>query len=396
MDQAFRFGYSTKNIPIPSQKEFKLQLIHSVRKFFDIICWRLEFIKNPVEKNEDKKTFDFKSIKAVPRHEELEPVQEALYDLIENIKFRKHNDPFQSKLKKDLEDIKNETKVIVKADKTSNYYKLETKEYQSILEKNIHKEYKKATDRDICAPREAHAKVVEELELEEKVFETQKRECFVTLKDHKPSFRNNPSCRLLNPCKPEIGHISKQFLETVVKNVKEETNLVQWKNAPEVIQWFKKIENKRKKSFIQFDMESFYPSITEPLLRDSINWASRITPISDFEKQVIFSSRNSLLYHNGEAWTKKGDTNFDVTMGSYDGAEVCDLVGLFILSKLQNLGISSLGLYRDDGLAVSDKTPRQNDILKKKICEVFRKLNLSITISANQNEVDFLVKFSEN
>ena len=112
MDQAFRFGYSTKNIPIPSQKEFKLQLIHSVRKFFDNICWRLEFIKNPVEKNEEKKTFDFKSIKAVPRHEELEPMQEALYDLIENIKFRKYNDPFQSKLKKDLEDIKNEVDFI--------------------------------------------------------------------------------------------------------------------------------------------------------------------------------------------------------------------------------------------------------------------------------------------
>ena len=39
---------------------------------------------------------------------------------------------------------------------------------------------------------------------------------------------------------------------------------------------------------------------------------------------------------------------------------------------------------------MSDKTPRQNDILKKKICEVFKKINLSITISANQNEVDFL------
>ena len=45
-------------------------------------------------------------------------------------------------------------------------------------------------------------------------------------------------------------------------------------------------------------------------------------------------------------------------MGSFDGAEVCDLVGLFVLSKLQPLGLSSVGLYRDDGLAVSDKTPR--------------------------------------
>ena len=112
--------------------------------------------------------------------------------------------------------------------------------------------------------------------------------------------------------------------------------------------------------------------------------------ITDFGKEVIFSSRNSLLYNNGVAWTKKEDKNFDVTMGSLDGAEICDLVGLFILSKLQNIGLSSVGLYRDDGLAVADRTPRQNDMLKKKICEVFRKVGLSITITANQNEVDFL------
>ena len=77
-------------------------------------------------------------------------------------------------------------------------------------------------------------------------------------------------------------------------------------------------------------------------------------------------------------------------MGSLDGAEICDQVGLFILSKLQNIGLSSVGLYRDDGLAVADKTPRQKDILNKKICEVFRKVGHSITITANQNKVDFL------
>ena len=31
-------------------------------------------------------------------------------------------------------------------------------------------------------------------------------------------------------------------------------------------------------------------------------------------------------------WIKKsGDSDFDVTMGSFDGAELCELVGLFIL-----------------------------------------------------------------
>ena len=30
-------------------------------------------------------------------------------------------------------------------------------------------------------------------------------------------------------------------------------------------------------------------------------------------------------------WVKKGERNFDVSMGAYDGAEVCELIGSFML-----------------------------------------------------------------
>ena len=389
MDQVFRFGYSTKNIPLPSHKEYKLQLVHSIRKFFDNISWRVHFFKNPSDK-EEKETFGFKSIRKVPRHDELAPVQDALYALVKDIKFGRYSDTFQSKLKNDLEDIKNETKVIVKGDKTSNYYKLEKEQYHDLLERNIQKEYKKTDENSVKVPVTAHKEIVDNLDLSERVFATQKRQCFVTLKDHKPNFQNNPSCRLLNPCKPEIGRISKKILERVVSSVKRKTELNQWKNTSEVIEWFKKIKNKEKKSFILFDLVSFYPSITEPLLREALEWAATIANISESEKEIIMKCKNSLLYHKGEPWTKKGDKNFDVTMGSYDGAESCDIVGLFILSKLQHLGLYSVGLYRDDGLAVSTKTARQNELLKKKIGELFGSLNLSITIEANKKVVDFL------
>ena len=40
---------------------------------------------------------------------------------------------------------------------------------------------------------------------------------------------------------------------------------------------------------------------------------------------------------------------FDVTMGSYDEAEICELVDLFILNNLgQKIGKENIGLYRDD------------------------------------------------
>jgi hypothetical protein len=56
-------------------------------------------------------------------------------------------------------------------------------------------------------------------------------------------------------------------------------------------------------------------------------------------------------------WEKIGPVNFDVPMGSYDGAEVCELVGLYILHKLTSgktpiFEKGNCGIYRDDGLAI--------------------------------------------
>ena len=58
-------------------------------------------------------------------------------------------------------------------------------------------------------------------------------------------------------------------------------------------------------------------------------------------------------------------------MESYDGAEICELIGLSILSILGKVDeLQNVGLYRDDGLAclykfsgpVSEKTP--NEIIR--------------------------------
>ena len=48
-------------------------------------------------------------------------------------------------------------------------------------------------------------------------------------------------------------------------------------------------------------------------------------------------SRKSLLFSNSDAWIKKSGDMFDVTMGSFDGAEICELVGLYLLDKLSLL-----------------------------------------------------------
>ena len=78
-------------------------------------------------------------------------------------------------------------------------------------------------------------------------------------------------------------------------------------------------------------------------------------------------------------------------MGSWEGAEVCDLIGLYCLSlcESENLGIR-IGLYRDDGLCECDKRPQQIEAIKKKLCQIFRNLGLNISIEANKKVVNFL------
>ena len=77
-------------------------------------------------------------------------------------------------------------------------------------------------------------------------------------------------------------------------------------------------------------------------------------------------------------------------MGSFDGAETCELVGSYLLSKLSTEHGNQIGLYRDDGLAALNKTPKEIDNIKKQICATFASHNLKLTIEANKKCVDYL------
>jgi hypothetical protein len=144
---------------------------------------------------------------------------------------------------------------------------------------------------------------------------------------------------------------------------------------------------------MQFDIVDFYPSITENLLMDAINYAAQHTDVSDKDIEIIMHARKSLLFNKDEPWIKKtNDSTFDVTMGSYDGAEACELVGLYILPTLQDiLPDSSVGLYRDDGLgALHNLSAQALDRKRKDVIEHFRKIGLKITIEVNLKTVNFL------
>ena len=78
-------------------------------------------------------------------------------------------------------------------------------------------------------------------------------------------------------------------------------------------------------------------------------------------------------------------------MGSYDGAETCELVELYILHLLsQRFTKESIGLYRDDGLAAIKLSGPQADRARKDIIEIFKQCGLRVTIDILLKETDFL------
>ena len=52
-------------------------------------------------------------------------------------------------------------------------------------------------------------------------------ECFISLKDHKPNFTNNPKTRVINPTKMEIGRFSKSILDNLNSKLRNITSLME-------------------------------------------------------------------------------------------------------------------------------------------------------------------------
>ena len=79
-------------------------------------------------------------------------------------------------------------------------------------------------------------------------------------------------------------------------------------------------------------------------------------------------------------------------MGSFDGCEVCELVGLYMLDGLSSIcDKEDAGLYRDDGLAAFENlSGPEATRMAKKIIKLFKDNNLGITIETNLKKTDFL------
>ena len=303
-------------------------------------------------------TKDFKSTKAPPQHELLKPFERDVYNLIGNIEFRRVDDPTLQSMNEEVKRINSSKKVIVNADKTGNKYEMEPSDYRKLLQENITRDYKLDNQNklaEINYDNQKHARI---LELDDRMECHSKSNAFITIKDHKNDFPNSIKFRVINPASNNLGKVSKRILDDVNSKCRVASGVNQWKSSQDVLKWFSHAHSanptKEKAKFLQFDICEFYPSITEELLRNSLDFAKSHTTISPEEEELIMSCRKSVFFNNRKVWTKK-DKDFDVTMGAQDGAEIAELTGIYLLKQvndyLASLGEKSeAGLYRDDGL----------------------------------------------
>ena len=185
-----------------------------------------------------KKTMGFNSRQSPPQVPELISFENRILNLIQSIKFKKPKCKFQKKLATDASSIKKSEDLFVPADKTTNFYKMDPNSYNELLHKNVTKTYKKIPAKVVHSIQNKAKGIAEKLNLADRINTTAQREAFITLKDHKPNFQNNPSCCLINPSKSEICKISKNILDRVNKKIIEATGINQWKNTKSVLSWF--------------------------------------------------------------------------------------------------------------------------------------------------------------
>ena len=136
----------------------------------------------------------------------MKPFEESTIKVIQNIAYKDVKCQFEQVLKNDIASAKNDDRLFVKADKSTNFYKLDAPEYNRLLNDNVTKTYRKADIKQISNIDDKARSISKALNIDDRVESMAMKEAFITLKDHKDNFANRPTCRLINPSKTEVGH----------------------------------------------------------------------------------------------------------------------------------------------------------------------------------------------
>ena len=196
--ERFNISYSKKNIPIPTEKEYKIQLIAKVVSFTKRMRQKaLKFLGKLGSK--EKETFSLKSDKCPLSVDVLAKFESDLLAIVHNVEFRPGRNSFLSKLKDDVKVINNTKEVLVNGDKSSNTYKRNKNAYNKYVIEDITKTYLKNNKNKVNRINSEAKKITLKLKLDDRIHQLQGTEVLISVKNHKEAFLNSPSSRLINP-----------------------------------------------------------------------------------------------------------------------------------------------------------------------------------------------------
>ena len=86
-----------------------------------------------------------------------------------------------------------------------------TKNYSGTTYTNL----PKTEDSTVAKINEEAKAIASKLKFDDRVERFPTRKAFITLKNHKPNFNNDPKCRFNNPAKSEIGNDKQKCLHKI-------------------------------------------------------------------------------------------------------------------------------------------------------------------------------------
>ena len=100
-----------------------------------------------------------------------------------------------------------------------------------------------------------------------------------------------------------------------------------------------------------------------------------------------------MLHYNNNPWFKNnGNEEFDVVMGCYDGAEICELIDCYILNQLSSVFRNDFVRLCRDGDLGNFKNMLGPEVKRKHkdVINVYENCRLKSTIKTDLAPVDFL------
>ena len=150
----------------------------------------------------------------------MQAFEHDLTDMVKNIKFKKYerkkiiNDTKRTHLKRYLH---SQTKFI--------FYKFHKLQISDNKPRNAN--IQKASKITMNYINKEAKEIATKLNIDHKINSIAEQPAFIAIKDHKRNFKTNPSYRLINPTKSEIGRINKHILDNINTQLKDKLQLNQ-------------------------------------------------------------------------------------------------------------------------------------------------------------------------